>query len=561
MTAAPNIFLSYNREDQATAQRFAEAFEREGLSVWWDVTLRSGETYDKVTEEALRAAKAVVVLWSLRSVESRWVRAEATVADRNRTLVPARIEACDLPIMFELTQTADLSHWSGNTTDPGWRAFRTDVQRLVEAGAEAPPAHRESEVAPAAKPPSRGTGPSIAILPFINRSGVTEDDVFANGMAEDITVALSLSRRMKVIASSATMAYRTGARDVRQIGHDLGVRYLLEGNIRRVGDDLRVTAQLVEAEDGDILWTQKFDRPLAQVSALQEELVTDVAAYLGVEVQRAEMAHALRKPGDINAWEAVLRADANISRQTLAGYEAAVVEARRAVEIDPGYDLAHATLAMALGVISAMCRDHDPALVQEVLDAVARARGFDSNDPIVLARIASGLNAVGRFRDALPFAERAVSINPNLDIAQIALSVILIALGRWDEAIAAAEAAEQIAPKGIWLPGSYLWRAVAYLNADNVDLSLEFAERSLHCLPNYQGQVHKMICLAKIGRWNEARDAMRTFREANPELSYPVLEKPLRSGIYSGLSAERSDEILALIGKLWNEVATEGGSQ
>src|SRR4051794_16348044 len=131
----PDIFLSYTREDQATAQRFAEGFEAQGFSVWWDVTLRSGEAYDQVTEEALRTAKAVVVLWSPKSVASRWVRAEATLADRNHTLVPARIEVCDLPIMFELTQTADLCRWAGASDDPAWRAFLADVRRFVEGGA------------------------------------------------------------------------------------------------------------------------------------------------------------------------------------------------------------------------------------------------------------------------------------------------------------------------------------------------------------------------------------------------------------------------------------------
>src|SRR5437867_7370069 len=134
----PDIFLSYTREDQATAQRFAESFEAQGFSVWWDVTLRSGEAYDQVTEEALRTAKAVVVLWSKKSVVSRWVRAEATLADRNRTLVPAMIEPCERPIMFELTQTADLCHWQGEASDPAWRAFLADVRRFVQAKQEAP---------------------------------------------------------------------------------------------------------------------------------------------------------------------------------------------------------------------------------------------------------------------------------------------------------------------------------------------------------------------------------------------------------------------------------------
>jgi adenylate cyclase len=130
MTAA-DIFLSYNREDQSVARRFAEAFEAEGFSVWWDTTLRAGEAYDEVTETALRTAKAVVVLWSPRSVVSRWVRAEATLADRNRTLVPCTIEPCDRPIMFELTQTADLSHWQGDVGDQAWRGFLTDIERFV----------------------------------------------------------------------------------------------------------------------------------------------------------------------------------------------------------------------------------------------------------------------------------------------------------------------------------------------------------------------------------------------------------------------------------------------
>jgi len=118
----PDIFLSYNREDQARAKLFADAFKAQGLDVWWDVGLTPGEAYDEVTEAALRTAKAVVVLWSKKSVASRWVRAEATLADRNKTLVPCMIEACERPIMFELTQTAELSHWQGDAADKAWLA-------------------------------------------------------------------------------------------------------------------------------------------------------------------------------------------------------------------------------------------------------------------------------------------------------------------------------------------------------------------------------------------------------------------------------------------------------
>jgi predicted ATPase len=147
VTGPCDIFLSYSREDQARATLFAEAFERAGLKVWWDAGLRAGEAYDEVTETALRTAKAVVVLWSKTSVASRWVRAEATLADRNKTLVPCMIEPCERPIMFELTQTAELFHWRGDREDAAFVAFLEDVRRFVVRAAA--PAQAAMSVSPA----------------------------------------------------------------------------------------------------------------------------------------------------------------------------------------------------------------------------------------------------------------------------------------------------------------------------------------------------------------------------------------------------------------------------
>ncbi len=125
--APADIFLSYSREDLQVARRFADALQKAGFSVWWDQAIRSGETYDQVTEDALRAAKAVVVLWSTHSVRSRWVRSEATVALRQNTFVPVMIEPCERPVMFELNQAGDLSGWKGSTKDQAWRALLADI--------------------------------------------------------------------------------------------------------------------------------------------------------------------------------------------------------------------------------------------------------------------------------------------------------------------------------------------------------------------------------------------------------------------------------------------------
>ncbi len=142
----PDVFISYNREDRETARLVANALEAEGFSVWWDAALRAGETYDEVTEHNLRTAGAVVVLWSKRSSNSKWVRAEATVGERSSTLVPALIEDCERPIRFELVQTADLRHWRGDRADANWRGFIQDVKTAI---AKKPRAAAASAAAPA----------------------------------------------------------------------------------------------------------------------------------------------------------------------------------------------------------------------------------------------------------------------------------------------------------------------------------------------------------------------------------------------------------------------------
>jgi hypothetical protein len=154
--SGPDIFISYSREERQAARHFAECFAQEGFAVWWDAALRSGETFDEVIERELRAAKAVVVLWSPRSVASRWVRAEATLADRANKLVPVIIESCSLPIIFELTQAADLASWTGDTADARWQTLVSDLRRHVDPDKDEAISHQPQPVAkaPLARPPA-----------------------------------------------------------------------------------------------------------------------------------------------------------------------------------------------------------------------------------------------------------------------------------------------------------------------------------------------------------------------------------------------------------------------
>jgi TolB-like protein len=236
-----DIFLSYNREDQARAKLFAQAFEGQGFKVWWDVGLRTGEAYDEVTETALRTAKAVVVLWSKKSVQSRWVRAEATLADRNKTLVPCMIEPCERPIMFELTQTAELGHWLGEPNDKVWVGFLADVTRFVGAQpkqAALTPAQSDIILAAAKEP-------VLAVLAFENLSADSELQYFSDGVAEEILSMISRAPGVRVIGSTSSFSFR-GERK-KDAASALGASHVLDGSVRRGGAKVRISATLTEA--------------------------------------------------------------------------------------------------------------------------------------------------------------------------------------------------------------------------------------------------------------------------------------------------------------------------
>ena len=522
----PDIFLSYNREDQPRAKFFAEAFDAQGFKVWWDVGLKAGEAYDQVTEKALREAKAVVVLWSKKSVESRWVRAEATLADRNRTLVPCMIERCERPIMFELTQTAELSHWQGDASDSAWRSFLSDVYRFVAKGgpapASAPPAVTADASAPTARPAAQGgkpqgVRPSIAILPFTNRSTERADEVFAGGMGEDIASALSLGRGLKVISQSATAAYRKNTSDLRTIGQELGAKYILEGNVRRVGTSLRVTAQLVEAETGAILWTQKFDRPLAELAELQEELVSEVAAHLGVQIQRVEMERALRKPGDITAWEAVMRSWAAYARLSPESMAVAVVEARRAVSLAPDYAVARGTLAMALALAFNETGYRDRKLIEEAIEHAEAALQLNPNQATVLFQVATTFSHAGRWAEGLTLAQRAVDLNPSMVDVQQALAIMLNHFERYEEALIHLAEAERLAPRAFQQVFTYCHRCWALYGLGRLEEALEAANEAIRLDPTAKYQLMtRTVFLQALGRTEEAQDMMRKTRKARP---------------------------------------------
>jgi TolB-like protein/Flp pilus assembly protein TadD len=544
----PDIFLSYTREDAAVAQAYRDALVREGFEVWWDATLRSGETYDEVTEAALRGAKAVVVLWSPRSVASRWVRAEATIAHRNRTLAPVMIEPCERPVMFELTQTADLVEWRGAEDDKAWLAFLEDVRRIMGRTIPSAPA-----AAPAPAPgTARGGVPNVAVLPLTHRSGDEEIEVLAEELTEEITRELAQSAYFKVIAAGTMAAWRGKPVDYRALGRELEARYLIEGKLLRVGDDMRLTVQMIDADAANMVWSPRFVRKAADLAVSPEEFPVAVAVHLGDHIVQIEMNRAMAKPGPFSGWEHLLRASAYFARLGSDSLNRAIEEARSAIAAAPDVGLAHATLATALGTHAITYGDGiDDALSREIHAHIERAVQLDGDNPTVIVRLALAYVTMGDGEASLRLARRAAKMCPNSPTSHGALGFAYFAVGRTADAIAALEereSQEHAVHSSPALLGACYWLEG---KADKAEAAID---RALALHPDWDVALKwKAIMSADRGDEQSAREIMKRLRDAEPTWS---IDQHVRQVFGFPRLRERSAGAIMILHRLWNE--TEG---
>lgn len=430
-----DIFLSYNREDQAIALIYAEAFQAAGLTVWWDVTLSSGDVYDQITEQALKEATVVIVLWSPRSVLSRWVRAEATVADRAGTMVPVTVEACDRPIMFELTQTAELPHWRGDRQDKAWLALLVDVRRRIAQ--RAPTLLPTADTTNDGKRSAADAGkPKVVILPFVNMSGDAEQEYFSDGVTEDIITDLGHVAALSVVSRNAAFSYKGKTVSVAEIVKALGVSHILEGSVRKAGDRVRITAQLLDAASDEQIWAERFDRTLDDIFAIQDEISVAVAAALKLHLAPAEKrAITNRATSNAEAYELFLMARQFERSGTVRMKPLIVRICQRVVELDPGFAPAWALLAVAesemaerlvLGASAARARE-----------AAERGLALDGSLAETNTAMAITISESGKkeFAAAQPFLDRALTLDPESHDANVLAGYFAIRHDRLDEAV------------------------------------------------------------------------------------------------------------------------------
>jgi tetratricopeptide (TPR) repeat protein len=322
-----------------------------------------------------------------------------------------------------------------------------------------------------------------------------------------------------------------------------------------MGADLRVTTQLVEAETGAILWSQKFDRPLAELAHLQEDLVTEVAGRLGVTLQDIEIEKALRKPGDLTAYEAILRSGAALSQGRMDS-EAGVAEARKAVALAPDFAVAHSTLAAALAHAYQAGRSlGDPAVAQDAVAHAQRALDLASGNAMVLSQAAVALSIAGHWPDGLVMAERAVELNPNLAHGRYVLAMAYVRANRNDDALAQLDAESVLAPRGRSIFNSVTYRATAHFQAGRLDLAVEALDRALVIdRTSSFAWTTKAYCCEIAGRRADAQEATRRYRALSPDLTPEIYAKRIHGG---WTAPEFHEAIIAAFTTAWDATPLE----
>jgi len=363
--------------------------------------------------------------------------------------------------------------------------------------------------------------PSIAVLPFANMSGNADQDYFADGISEDLITGLARIRWLFVIARNSSFVYKNRSVDVKEVSRALGVRYVLEGSVRRAGNRLRISAQLIDATTGGHHWAEQYDRELGDIFAVQDDITHSVVAAIEPRLLAAEGLRAFsRSADDLGAWELVARAQTHVWRLTREENEAATAALGRAVARYPDYAPAQSLLGYCL-VFAAhngwIDRDQGLRTGRTHIQHAVALDDCDSWGQIALGYLCM---MERRTEESLAAFRRAVNLNPSSAAAHCYLSHGLAFAGQDRDAIAHGEEAIRLSPldpeMAMFLGGI----AVSHYVASRFPEALQYSSELLRLRPGFHGaQRLRCASLAQLGRLDEAREALATLRREHPELS------------------------------------------
>jgi adenylate cyclase len=360
--------------------------------------------------------------------------------------------------------------------------------------------------------------PSIAVLSFTNMTGDSDQEYFGDGIAEDIITMLSRSHLLFVIARNSTFVYKSRTVDVKQIARELDVRYVLEGSVRRGGDRVRITAQLIDAETGNHLWAERYDRDPADIFVVQDEITEAVVTAIIPAVARMEQRRAVRRPLEsLGSWEAYQRGLWHAGRIGATENEAAKTFFRRAIDLNPNFGPAHAELANA--ILTEAWLYQTRSMVEVLDEAIPVAQKAISLDPLdAVARCAVGLGRffLGDHDGALVAARQALSISPNYAQAHHNLGLALVFSGQPRGGIEALRMAMRLDPNDLLRQLRWAQISMGHYFLREYDAAVEAAKEAVRSSPGL-GPRSLAAALGQAGRLDEAKQALQTAIAAAPK--------------------------------------------
>jgi len=363
-------------------------------------------------------------------------------------------------------------------------------------------------------------GPSIAVLPFVNQSGDPEQEYFSDGLTEDIITALSKVQRLLVIARTSSFQYKGEAVDVRQVGRDLSVRHVLEGSVRKEGNRVRVTAQLINASNGAHVWSERYDRSLNDIFAVQDEITSRIMAALDVQMVEGEQARVWRRStNNVEAYEHFLRGREHVLKFTKEDFALAEIELKRAIELDSNFALAYTQLvsvplvSVIFGVSDNPAKDIERAFMLQ-----RKAVELDDSQGYSVVQLGRIYMQVGQLDKALELGKRAVALEPNGATTIAVYAHMLEAAGRQKESLAMLNKAYRLAPIPEawmpWLEGNCLRQLGRY------DEAIAAYERSIALAPKFLWpHVFLVDAYVSAGRMDEAKAKAREVVQFAPSFS------------------------------------------
>jgi TolB-like protein/Tfp pilus assembly protein PilF len=363
--------------------------------------------------------------------------------------------------------------------------------------------------------------PAIAVLPFNNMSGDPEQEYFSDGISEDIITALSKLRWFFVIARNSSFIYKGRAVHMKQVAEELGVRYVLEGSVRKGGERVRITAQLNDVATGSHLWAERYDRGLADVFAVQDEITEAIVAAIEPQLYVAENFRAQRKPPDsMDAWDLVMRALSHYWRLTRQDNVVAQALLEKAITIDSNYGQALGVLAASY-TFSAHMGWADMAIVAPIAERAALAAILaDGEDPWAHLALGCVYLFARRLDDSLAEFELALRLNPNFSLAQGYYGLALSYCGRWEEGDLAARRALRLSPRDPFSALYYGIDSYAQFVGRNYDEAMRLARQALRQRGDFVG-AHRVLTAAAgmLGQTEVATAALQELRRAQPNIS------------------------------------------